>query len=690
LKRLHIFYILILTFIPAQLLSQDEASESIVFIEDLIEQIANESDQELDYQTLLYDLSGYLEEPLNVNHASREELEKLHVLTDFQIISLLQHIRDGGPLLTIYELPMVYGFDESLARTLEPLLAFESSALSRELGEKTRPSHQLFLRFSSVIEEQKGFSPATDSLLQANPNARYNGNRMKALSKYRFRFGSRIEAGYTGEKDAGEPFLQNENRHGFDFNSAYLRINDIGKFNTIIAGDYQARAGQGVVLGSGLSFGKSPDIINIRKKGSVLKPYSSSNENMFMRGLAASLEHKWLSMTGFISHKKIDANTYVDTIDNEDYFSSFLTSGLHSVPREFEDKDAVRETMLGGSATFHFGNLKTGATVVHYFYDASYLKNDPVNMFHFSGMSNTNLGIDYMYSGKKFIVFGEGGYSSNGTFAGLNGASFDLHSQVTVSVLHRYFDRAFHALYGNAFTENSYNRNEHGLYTGIEILPFPNWKISGYMDAYSFPYLKKLVTHPSTSGYDYHVQAEFSRRDGIHAYIRYKNKFKSENVSGDQAGIPTLDRARTSHLRFHISYPVAPGLTFADRVEISAFEKESGTQEGGFLAYHDVLYRPASLPFSLTFRYSMFDTESYKSRIYTYEHDVLYSFSIPNYFGRGIRTYLTGRWQINRHVDLWLKYAMTWYPDRETISSGLNEIEGHHRQDVRVQMRLKF
>ena len=689
-KSLRLLYLVSLILLPLRLVSQVNSQANPVLIENLIEDIAGETDEELDYQTLFYNISGYLEEPLNINTATREDLEKLHVLTDFQISSLLEYIRNNGPMLTIYELPLVYGYDEALARMLESLLTFETTAQSRDLaGKKPEASHQLILRFSSVLEEQKGYSPAPDSLLLANPNARYMGNRLKTLTKYRFRYGKRIEAGFTGEKDAGEPFLKGENKYGFDFNSAYLQMNDVWKFSTLIAGDYQVMSGQGVVLGSGLDFGKSPEIINIRKKGSPLKPYTSSDENRFMRGVALSMDHKWLSLTGFASYKKIDANAYVDTLDQEEYFSSFQNSGLHSIPREFEDKDAVQETILGACATVHAGNLKVGATVLQYYYDAAYLKSEPVNMFNFSGSSNMNAGLDYTWSGNKFIVFGEGGYSSNGTFSGLNGASFDLHRQVTLSVLHRYFDKAFHALYGNAFTENTYNRNENGIYTGIEILPFPDWKLSGFLDAFSFPYLKSQAKGPGTSGFDYHIQAEFSRRDGINAYIRYKYKAKSENVSGDLAGIPILDRAKVSHLRFHISYPVAPGLTFQDRVELSAYEK-AGDRESGFLAYHDVLYRPPSLPLSLSFRYSMFDTESYKSRIYTYEHDVLYAFSIPNYHGRGIRTYLNAKWEVSRYLDLWLKYALSWYPERESISSGLNEIDGNRKSDLRVQVRIKF
>jgi hypothetical protein len=123
-------------------------------------------------------------------------------------------------------------------------------------------------------------------------------------------------------------------------------------------------------------------------------------------------------------------------------------------------------------------------------------------------------------------------------------------------------------------------------------------------------------------------------------------------------------------------------------MELSFYSEE--TRESGWLAYHDIIYRPAVLPLSFSFRYAMFDTESYDSRIYTYEHDVLQAYAIPSWYGRGIRTYLNTRLALGSHVDLWLKYALSWYPDRESIGSGLNEIAGHHRQDINVQLRLKF
>jgi len=107
--------------------------------------------------------------------------------------------------------------------------------------------------------------------------------------------------------------------------------------------------------------------------------------------------------------------------------------------------------------------------------------------------------------------------------------------------------------------------------------------------------------------------------------------------------------------------------------------------ETGYLVYQDVIYKPKSSPFSFSFRYGLFDTDSYSSRIYAYENDVLYSFSIPAYYNRGVRTYLTTRYQFRKGIDLWLRYAITYFENIDTIGSGLEEIECNHRSDIKIQ-----
>jgi hypothetical protein len=672
--------------------AQEYYSYRAVMIEDLIEHIARNTEQDLDYQTLFDDLLRALEHPLNINTASREDLEKLQLLTDFQIASLHRYIAENGPLLSIYELPQVYGFSVGLAQLLEPLFSFEPAPRGLDIaGRKPRSSHQLLARVSAVIEEQKGYQDLPDSALAVNPNARYQGNRLRIMTKYDYRFGSKLRVGYNGEKDPGEPFFNGKNEHGFDFNSVYFRINDVWKFKSIMAGDYQVKAGQGVCLWSGLAFGKSPDIVNIRRKGSVLNPYTSVDENRFLRGTSATIGLGEVDVTAFFSSKTVDANMVEDTLGGEPRFSSFQHSGYHRTTNEFDDKDAVRETVLGSYVSWEHQQFHLGGTVVNYFFDAAPEDApDPPTTSDPAGNRNTNLGMDYTVIFNRMSFFGEVGYNTHSSTVGLlSGASFDLHEQVSLSVLHRFFDTRFYALYGNAFSESSNNSNEHGVYVGLEVLPFPHWRLGAYLDAYSFPWLTKQASAPS-SGYDYHLQAEYSSGEKMKAYLRLRHKAKPSDEKRADANVPSPVTERTSHLRFHISYPVLDGLIFQNRFEVSHYKKGGGNSEFGYLAYHDIIYKPSSFPLSFSFRYCMFDTESYFSRIYSYEHDVLYAFSIPSFFYRGIRTYFNARWEICRLADLWFKYALTSYRDRETISSGLNEINGNVKSDLRIQLRLKF
>ena len=112
--------------------------------------------------------------------------------------------------------------------------------------------------------------------------------------------------------------------------------------------------------------------------------------------------------------------------------------------------------------------------------------------------------------------------------------------------------------------------------------------------------------------------------------------------------------------------------------------------ENGYLIFQDVIYRKRQSPFSFTFRYALFDTDSWDSRIYAYEHDVLYAFSIPAFYKRGTRTYLIFRYKIAHGIDIWIRYSQTYYNNIDVISSGLNEIQGSAKSEVKAQVRLKF
>ena len=58
-----------------------------ILIEQKIETIAeNASDTEVDYTLILEELIYYAEHPINLNKTNKEELQSLHLLSDFQIL----------------------------------------------------------------------------------------------------------------------------------------------------------------------------------------------------------------------------------------------------------------------------------------------------------------------------------------------------------------------------------------------------------------------------------------------------------------------------------------------------------------------------------------------------------------------------------------------------------------------------
>jgi len=114
------------------------------------------------------------------------------------------------------------------------------------------------------------------------------------------------------------------------------------------------------------------------------------------------------------------------------------------------------------------------------------------------------------------------------------------------------------------------------------------------------------------------------------------------------------------------------------------------TTEQGFLTYADIIYKPLRKPYSGNIRLQYFESDSYNTRLYAYENDVLYSFSIPVFYDKGYRYYFNINYDITRQWSLWLRFAQTIYPDKKFIGSGLDEIKGNNKTEVKIQSIFNF
>ena len=377
-------------------------------IETIAEQLG-EGDEGLDYNTLLDELLIFSENPINLNNASFEDLAALPVLDEISAVNLVRHIETHGKLLNIYELQAVDGFSISLIRQLEPFIKVSDNpeAISFSFKEMMKEGqHEIVFRYQQVLNEQEGYSAIEDSVLEESPNRRYLGSPQKYWARYRFRYSNKISWGLTMEKDAGEEFFKGSMKQGFDFYSGHLFVQNLGVVKSAALGDFQAQFGQGLVFWSGLAFGKSSDGVSIKRSAQGLRPYTSVDENRFLRGAGATLQFGKFQATAFGSYKLLDGNVAAatDTLtEQEETVSSIFSSGFHRTPGELEDRQSLTEAVYGGNVSYKSRRLSVGITAVGYQFSKPLQRTDALyNLFEFSGKQNSNYGLDYSYIFRNF------------------------------------------------------------------------------------------------------------------------------------------------------------------------------------------------------------------------------------------------------------------------------------------------
>ena len=693
------FIFVILFIIPLITKSQTKEEDKNSIIEKRVEYLIEDAeDSDADYTTLFDQLSFYYDHPLNLNRADLDGLEQLGILTSIQINNLLLHIENNGKLMTLEELQTIDGFDLETIKMLLPFVKVSTDVDNAQLTLKEllkNGENTLYLRYQQVLEEKKGFSPITDSALAASPNSRYKGDEMKLYTRYRYKYGNHISIGMTAEKDAGEEFFTGSQPNGFDFYSAHFFLRNQGKIKQLAIGDFQAQFGQGLTFWTGAAFGKSADIMNVKRSAQGLKPYTSVDESRFLRGGGLTLGFGKIELTSFYSYNKTDGNISLADSSSQDNevlaVTSIQQTGFHRTNNELEDKDALTQQQMGGHLAYKTRRLNIGITGVHSQIDADFTPTlQTYSQFRNSDNEQTNIGLDYNYIYKNFNFFGEYSQSLDAGAGFISGALVNLDPRLSVVALYRDYDRNFQPISSAGIGEGSTNENEKGTLLGIVAKPMKKFTLSAYYDQFTFPWLKYQINAPSR-GYQYLAQLSYKPSKKLEMYIRIRERDKLENTDVDlNEGIDYLVHEKQTNYRFNYSYKISESIKLKGRVELVNYDKEENPYETGYLIYQDIIYQPLSSPFSFSFRYGLFDTDSYNSRIYAYENDILYVFSIPAYYNRGTRTYITARYKVRRGVDLWLRYGATFYDNIDVISSGLEEIQGSTKPEIKAQLRIKF
>ena len=637
----------------------------------------NNSVNSLNWENELEELSNRLQEPVNLNSATREQLEQFPFLSDIQIEHLLAYIYIHGQMETIYELQLVEELDRQTIQYLLPFVcikainnepAFRWKTMLKDAGRYGK--NEVLTRLDIPFYKRKGYEHT------------YLGPSVYNSVKYTFRYRDQLYVGGVAEKDAGEPFAALHNRYGYDYYSFYLLLQNCGRLKSLAVGNYRLSFGQGLVMSTDYLMGKTIYASSFNNRSTGIKRHSSTDEYNYFRGVATTVAlTKRLSVSAFYSHRNMDG------VVTDGEITSVYKTGLHRSRKEADKKNLLTSQLTGGNVSYQQNHIRLGITGVYYVFNRPY---EPeltgYSKYNIHGNHFYNLGIDYAYRWRRFSFQGETAIGKQG-WASLNRLQYSPVQDIQFMLIHRFYSYDYWAMYAHSFGEGSTVQNEQGYYVGLETTPFSHWRFFVSFDLFSFPWKKYRINKPSR-GTDGLIQATFTPRTNLSMYLKYRYKQKERDLTGSKG---TLTLPIFHHqLRYRLNYSLNDVFSSRTTLDYNHFHSQDRAATKGYQVTQMI---SSQLPWTRLFadvQGSYFCTDDYDSRVYVSEKGLLYTFYTPSFQGRGFRCAVRLRYELNKHWLFITKFGETIYLNRNEIGSGNDLIYGNKKADIQMQLRIKF
>jgi hypothetical protein len=525
-------------------------------------------------------------------------------------------------------------------------------------------------RFIQRIQQSKGFE-----------NQNYLGTPLRAYQRMKFTAGSQYSAGVLIEKDPGEQRMN-------DFASGYFAVRSLGPITALVVGDFLLEAGQGVTFWRGYDIQKGANVVApAHRKARGVIPYSSSDENYFLRGGAVNLSFEPLSVAVFYSDRTLSAS--VDTSIDGGVVKSFYTNGYFRTESEIAKRNQVEERLLGGRIEYQISERNAiglnGYTtkfsrqiVLH---DGKRFANDRLSLI--SG--------EYRFHLSALDFFGEWARGDNRSTGGISGIQMTPSSSISLITAYRNYPYDFVSFHANAFGERTGTYNEKGYYAGVKVRPLKGAQLSTYYDQFEFP-MPSSTSKFSSGGHELFLQADAAVAPRLELSVRYRRKItdQRETVTEGTTSKHIDDQLTKYGIRLHTDYQVSKNVKLRGRFEfVDITTRYTRQHETGFLMYQDVRLQQSER-WSLNFRIVFFRTDSYDAGIAEYENDLPGVLSVPILSGKGAKWYALVKYSVFETLDLSLKYSDLIRDDVKRIGSGLDELPTNHDNRIGVQLDFRI
>ncbi len=635
------------------------------YIQELIEQSVQQGQ---DPQLLQIHFEDLLNDPLNINSASESELTESLLFNLFQIASILDYRKQHGKILSYSELTLVDGFNKQHLAKIRPFISLDVSDVKKqnsglypyrarnELLLKVRKNQKISEFDYQGSENQESSESPESSETEYLPGA----IPVYAYIRYKLKVSDILQLGITMENDDGEPEYP-------DFLSSHIQLKnielgDLLKLRSAVLGDYSARMGQGLVLWNGFSLNSYTEPRGVIKLPQAPSGYSSSDEQLFYRGAALSFSYdeRW-EFSLLYSSRRLDANV------DEHYFYSLPSNGLHDTENSLENKDALKENLAAFNLSYGGNNIRLGLNFAAYAYDKKNQRNvrDYNRMQHYDKTWG-NVSLEFLYSYKGLRVFSELALDRKAALAAILGLVSPLSSSSEFSVLTRYYQGDYIAPHAGAYAKNSSVSNEIGISSNYKIRKNRNLSFSIASDL-SYHHYERYRVDQKSLMWENHININYRPWQTTRIDTRLSYKYYN------------YDFYNKLNLRLTYSYtPQELGISYSTRIELGYLNNEELSRDLSLLIYQDIGYKTSK--WKLYFRVTAFKADNWENRLYSYEMDLPYSFSVPASYRTGINTYLLTTIKALKNLDIGCKLSYIHY---------LNETERNNIK-LRIQLRVTF
>lgn len=616
-----LFFLLFTNVLFSQSVIEDQINNYLVWF------VNENNESTVDLNELKDVIDDYLENPIQINLCSYEQLNQLQFLTSFQAYQIIRYRKKYGFFIHKQELLAVPGIEIEDYQLLQYLFTLENIIYIK----KSKPKFysKVIIGQNSALHDQKEYQ-----------QQKYVGSSQKLFSKIDVKSSEDFRFGFQLEKDAGEQF----NLKNVDYFAGFLDLKFTKGIERLIIGDYKLQYGQGLTLNNFFTLYSSNSLNHNVLKKNNFKVHSSLNETQYFRGAVLRIPFNKIKLDLFYSNKNNDA-----TISNHQIIS-FQNTGYHRTVSEIENKNSFNEENFGGNLTYQNRQLTLGFVS---FFNRFNKKID----FQRNYQQNYHLKKDNLFSGlylnyqlSKIDLFAEISSNSKFNFSGIIGFTNQISSRFSCHFSFRNYHSSYYNKYANALGKNSMNNNEQGFVFKTEIKVSSKFDVVTNVDLYKRKFIAYQRFFP-TRGYSLFVQLNY--------YLNKQSTFllgmKKSSDQYSRSNLNLYQLIQEDSYRIYLKYRYHFHNSFMQTFQLQTISYHQDIKTRGLLMYYELVKKWNKA--SLTLRYTYFKTDNFDTRLYTYQNNVPYQYHVPMFYGKGFQVFGLFKFQINKNLKYGLKIS---------------------------------